>query len=505
MTIGRVRAVAAVGIAIAASIYLLRLDEAAGMIVDDAFYIVLAKAIAGGDGYRLISSAATPIMPAGVPPGFPALLAPVFLVSPAYPANLLSLKLISILAMAGVGVLCWRDLTGYRGVAPEQATWLALAVVITPAFLFLATSTVMAECAFTLAQLGVVVAVERIDRARRPLANAIVAGLVAAAAVYMRTAGVAVIAAAVVYLASRRRWRPLLAFAATVIACALPWQLYARANAAPFEERYAHGGTIAYSYAEMLAMTEPGQVHHQADAGQITARAIRNVAGVVTRDVGAVIVPQLYRGPHESGEEVVSIGAPGRGSMGGAAGTQIVSAILFAVLVLGVARTRSWFSMPALLMAASMAMIAAVPADTFRYVVPLAPFLLLYVWRGVAQPRVARIVVVSILGLHLLDHAAYLNERANGRSTWLADARDIDQVVDWLNRQGQPGPVAATNPGLIYLRTGRQAVASAFPHLNWEAWRAAGIRYVVGTNAAEVPRQGTVRLKTEKGLWIVEM
>jgi hypothetical protein len=124
---------------------------------------------------------------------------------------------------------------------------------------------------------------------------------------------------------------------------------------------------------------------------------------------------------------------------------------------------------------------------------------------GVAQPRVARIVVVSILGLHLLDHAAYLNERANGRSTWLADARDIDQVVDWLNRQGQPGPVAATNPGLIYLRTGRQAVASAFPHLNWEAWRAAGIRYVVGTNAAEVPRQGTVRLKTEKGLWIVEM
>ena len=58
------------------AVYLLRLDAAAGLFVDDACYIVLAKSLAQGDGFRLISSATTPILPA-FPPGFPMLLAPV--------------------------------------------------------------------------------------------------------------------------------------------------------------------------------------------------------------------------------------------------------------------------------------------------------------------------------------------------------------------------------------------------------------------------------------------
>ena len=503
---GRAGVVAGIAVAIAAAIYLLRLDDVAGLIVDDAFYIVLAKAIANGDGFRLISSAATPIMPAGVPPGFPALLSSVFLFAPGYPANLLLLKLISVIAALGVAVACWYDLTRHRGVAREDALLIAVAVVLTPALVFLATSTVMAECVFALAQIATVVAVERIERSPRPRLMAIVAGLVAVAAVFMRTAGVAVIVAAIVFLAYRRRWQPLMLFTAIVVGGVLPWQLYSRAQVAPFAERYAHGGTIAYSYSEMLAMTQPGAVDSETGVRELAGRAARNVAGVVTRDVGGTILPELYRGPNESGEEVVSVGEPGRGSMGGAAGTKVVSALLFALIIAGILRTRAWLSMPALVIAASIGMIAGVPADTFRYVVPLAPFLMAFLWRGIPHSRVARIAVLAIVGLHLLDHGLYLSERANGRSTWVSDAREIDQVVVWLNDpSARPGPVAATNPGLIYLRTGRKSVASAFTHLNWETWKAAGIRYVVATHPMEIPRQGTVRLKTAKGLWIVEM
>ena len=65
----------AIGLAVLA-IYILRLDHAAGLYVDDAWYIVLAKALWHGDGFRLISSAATPILPA-FPPGFAMILAPV--------------------------------------------------------------------------------------------------------------------------------------------------------------------------------------------------------------------------------------------------------------------------------------------------------------------------------------------------------------------------------------------------------------------------------------------
>ena len=61
--------------------YLLRLDDAAGLYVDDAWYIVLAKAWRRATDIRLISSATTPILPA-FPPGFPLLLAPLFLAGP---------------------------------------------------------------------------------------------------------------------------------------------------------------------------------------------------------------------------------------------------------------------------------------------------------------------------------------------------------------------------------------------------------------------------------------
>ena len=49
-------------------VYLLRLDRTAGLMIDDAWYLVSAKALASGDGYRLTSSAVVAIMPV-VPPG----------------------------------------------------------------------------------------------------------------------------------------------------------------------------------------------------------------------------------------------------------------------------------------------------------------------------------------------------------------------------------------------------------------------------------------------------
>ena len=51
---------AALTLLAAACVYLLRLDRVAGLVVDDAWYVLLGRALAQGDGYRLISSAAIP-------------------------------------------------------------------------------------------------------------------------------------------------------------------------------------------------------------------------------------------------------------------------------------------------------------------------------------------------------------------------------------------------------------------------------------------------------------
>jgi hypothetical protein len=51
------------------AIYVLRLNSGAGIMVDDAWYDVLAKALANGDGFRLIGSATT-VIQSLYPPGF---------------------------------------------------------------------------------------------------------------------------------------------------------------------------------------------------------------------------------------------------------------------------------------------------------------------------------------------------------------------------------------------------------------------------------------------------
>ena len=87
----------------------------------------------------------------------------------------------------------------------------------------------------------------------------------------------------------------------------------------PARKALAHGGTIAFSYFRLVAMKRPGDPR----AGDIAlpervARGGRNLAGVFSRDIGGVVVPAFYRGPAESGQEVLSIvgGAAQVGSMG---------------------------------------------------------------------------------------------------------------------------------------------------------------------------------------------
>ena len=67
--------------------------------------------------------------------------------------------------------------------------------------------------------------------------------------------------------------------------------------------------------------------------------------------------------------------------------------------------------------------------------------------------------------------------------------------------------MAATNPGLVYLRTGRRAVMAANLATNIEAWRAAGIRFVVALQPTALPPAawGVRPLYQSNRLWIAEL
>jgi len=506
-----------------AALYLARLDSTAGLVVDDAWYVVLAKALAQGDGYRLVSSAVAPILPA-VPPGFPLLLAPSFWIAPHYPDNLWLLKAVSIAAMLATGALTFRHARRDHRLPDPVAALVALATVITPAFVFLATSTVMAECAFTLFQLAAVVCIERgaAPGGARPGAAVALAASATAAALLVRTAGVAVAVACLLFLAWHRRWRQAAAYAVIVVLGVLPWLAYARANAPSAEERLAHGGSIAYSYAELLQMRRGGvAASGQAGVSDLLARAPSNLVNVLGRDVGGVFAPALYRGASESGMEVVALGGPSAlmpGSMGGAAGTMAVSLVFSAIVLAGlVSAMRRRVGAADLLLPVTIAMVTLVPNRSFRYVLPLAPLLFIYfargvdAWAGRHAARLARILLLALIGLNVLDHGQYLVQARSDRlPEWSADAREVNQLLAWMrDNLHEPGAVASTNPGMVYLHTGRLAVASDDAIGHWERWRAAGVRYVVALRFAPMPPASLayrVLYRTDRQkLWVIEM
>jgi hypothetical protein len=507
------------------AVYLLRLDRAAGLYVDDAWHIVLAQALSRGDGFRLISSATTPILPA-FPPGFALMLAPVIGFASDFPGNVLALKAVSIAAMFGVGGATYLYEARYRATPPAVAAVVAVVTVALPAFVFLATSTVMAEASFTLSQLLMALAVEQAVRTPRAGSTRLAvagAGVIGAASLLIRFAGVAGVAAAAIYLWWRRGVRSAAGFTVVVAFCYAPWALYAMSNAAPASERAAHGGSISFTYEELLLMRRGGEPSSgRATLSDVPGRIAFNAFSVFGHDTAAFIFPAAFRGPAESGVEVFALSAETgfrATSMGGnAAVVWVASAISLVMLAGFIVSLRRRVTVAEGIVALTIAMVLLVPAQTFRYVLPLAPFLIFYFFCGVdaltrGGHRFAstfRVAAACVIALLAIEHAQYIALMRSGATPWLQSYEEVKAVTDWMRANlSREGPVAASNPGLVYLATGRKTLGLTNLPSSWLALQKAGVPYGVALTVAEPPSASlrfpllyqSPRLK----LWVVEL
>lgn len=151
------------------------------------------------------------------------------------------------------------------------------------------------------------------------------------------------------------------------------------------------------------------------------------------------------------------------------------------------------------------------PFWSFRFVLPLTPFLLFYFTRGVQvlAPHAARIVLVSLIGLNLYDHAGYVKRaRAADHVGWLAQARDVDGLLEWINHGGlaDDGVLVTTNPGLVYLRTGRKSIAADHPLVGWNRWKQRGVRYIAVLHPLDLPDgEYKVLYRSAGHLWVIQI
>ncbi len=491
----------AVALALSLTIYIMRLDRVIGLIVDDAWYLLLAKALATGQGYSLINSPTPGITPFYAP-AFPALLSLFYRISPSFPGNIWLLKSVSIAAMMGVGFLAFGYFRRQRELPLWVAFALALATTIFPALVFLATSSLMSECVFMAAQLGAIVLIERGVKAGQLSSAwrfALIGGALASFAYLTRPAGVGLLVGTVLYLLKEKLSKQAIIFAAVVVVCVGPWTLYSRSHAPTPEQQAEQGANIVQPYTTQFWQRVAGQpLSGTITLEDVPGRIWRNLSEIGLYDFGGFTFYSLYR-PLEPGE---AMRIPSEARM--------ISLFLALLALAGfIATARERMTLVEFVVPLSLSVTLLWGWEQFRLLLPLVPFLLFYLLMGVrliarlyeklyddgkSRELVPMLAVSWLLVLTTL-HGNYkyiqkMNEpRAADRVRWIA-AYDENEAM--FKHIGETVPkneiIAAQNPALLHLYTDHRTIASDDPAGSWENWNRLGVKFLARTSPVPLPK-----------------
>ncbi len=415
---------------------------AVGMFHDDGIYAVTAKALATGHGYRIMSLPGE-IAQTKYPILFPALLAAVWKLAPEFPQNLLWLKLVPFgctLAWGALACRFFRRETGIPLVAVVLAGWMAAA----PWVLFLGTA-LLSETLFAALVTGSLILLHRLER---DAGWARVTGLaiLSSGAFLTRTAGVALMAASVLILCTRGRWKQAAVFGLICAALCGPW-IWWQAHAAALDHA-AYYSRANYGGWNILLHFTPAEK---------AAILSQNLMGALLAAATLVGVPPTGMGP------LVAV----------ALGALIVTG--FAVTV---ARRRSALEIFVLVYGALVLCWAWPPV---RFMAPLLPALLLYAYRGAwAACRTAglrhreTVAAMACLALPLLVQGIWSLRRtalAIARSGSVEmpgmpqdDWREMARMFDWIGKNSRLDAVLVGNlDPVFYLYTGRKSVRAFVP------------------------------------------
>lgn len=203
--------------------------EPVGVFWDDGVYLVSARALASGAGYRFTH---LPGAPGAVhfPPGYPALLALAWHLQPDFPANVAWFRLLNPLLLAiAAGLACVMGIRRFD--LPQPASALAALLFATALPVLILGSVLFSEPLFLVLLLVALLVAER-SREEGGWRMALAAGVLAGLVMLVRSAGIALLPAIAIGFALSRRYREALVGTAAAAAVVAPWQLWAARQAA---------------------------------------------------------------------------------------------------------------------------------------------------------------------------------------------------------------------------------------------------------------------------------
>lgn len=438
-------------------------SQAVGVVHDDAMYVILARSLATGQGFRYLNLPGTPAA-THFPPGYPALLAVLSWIAPAFPRNLIVFKAMNAVLLAAGAVLV-TNFARSRVLSARWSVGLGLVSAISIPMLILG-SMVLSEPLFFAALVALLPGLESLADRPASMRRAVLLGAGIAACVLVRSNAIVLLPAVAIVLVARRRWRDMALVALATIVCLLPWQLWTAAHSgalpAPLQGNYE---SYTSWWFRGLAVMGAGMVP--------TTLAM---TGVATTRMFAVLFSPI----------------------GGSAAHWVTLIALAALAVAGVRSTWRRIPVTLLFLAGYMVLVMLWPFPPERFVWAVWPLLLLILAVGAS----AAVAEVRTLGSRMFERpgqvaltAAFawvaigygLYEVRGARGSWWssvprANAPRISAASDWVSEHTERAQViAAEDEGAVYLYTGRPTV----PVLSFTT-----AQYLQGYTAKENAREG---------------
>jgi len=411
-----------------------------GVFHDDAMYVILARSIASGQGYRYLN---LPGAPAATqhPPGYPALLALVSWFAPAFPKNLEVFKALNAMISAASVVLITLFARA-RAFEPAWAIALGVASAVSIPTLLLS-SMLLSEPLFFLVIVALLIAIERFVEAengwRRPIGIGV--GIAACALVHLN--GIVLLPATVIVLGLKRRWRDAGLVTLATVVTMLPWQLLLATHTgvlpAPLRGDYESASSW---WLRGFHANGPAMV-------------IATVRQVVPEAIGMFAV--LF--------------SPLRGEPG----HSVTLVALVALLSAGAIALRSRMPATLLFLCGYLAIVVIWPFAPSRFLWAIWPMFLLLIaagaysaWQHIAvSAGRTRVVQFALLAAFAWVVAGYSDYEVRGvRGHWWSsvsrsNAGRIAAAVTWVQTNtAATDLIACEDEGAVFLYTGRQTVPS---------------------------------------------
>jgi hypothetical protein len=406
-----------------------------GVVADDSMYVILARSLATGQGFRFLN---VPGLPNGThfPPGYPALLALVSFVAPAFPGSVIVFKALNALFLAAAAVCVTLLLRRRLALGAGWALSVGAVTAVSVPLLILS-SLVLSELLFLALVLALLPFFEKLVDEPAGTARSLVAGLAIAACALVRTHGVVLLPALMLTLAARRRWRDAALVSAGAIAGLLPWQLWVARN----------GGTLP---APLLGMYD-----------SYAAWWLRGLRDMGPSMIGATVAKTVP----ETTVMLSVLFSPLKGS--------VAHAVTLAALALRAAAAcvTSWRRMPVtlLFLGGYLFIVLVWPFQTARFVWAVWPLLLALIVVGASAAASRRdwarpLRAALALGFVWVacGYAAYESRAVRGKwwsSIARANTSRMAPLVRWIIGNTAPGEVVASEyEGAVYLYANRQAL-----------------------------------------------